>query len=296
MSKVNIVLDATMLDTFQTCACKFNYRHNLNKVTPDKATPLDRGSLVHDGNEAYYNALKSGEGWINAVQLAREAVQIKSKESNLEPAAISRIIDVLEEHYDYWKITDLNYEILAVEQPFMYCLHETDLYRIMMIGKIDLLVNDYQQNHHYENLVIDHKSYDREYPVRERTNQFLNYVNASGSNYLVVNKIGFQTSIPVEKKMKRIPLSYNDLMLEQWRANVIKWVELYMECVAEGVWPMNDTSCTKFNKICEYDEVCNSSGIEAKMYKLEMNFNTAEPWDVSKSLGLDKGKENDKVL
>jgi hypothetical protein len=42
---------------------------------------------------------------------------------------------------------------------------------------------------------------------------------------------------------------------------------------------MNETSCNKYNRLCEFHEVCDSSGNEAKIYKLEQLFVEKDPWD-----------------
>jgi len=282
MSKIDIVLDATMLDTFMMCQAKFNYRFNHNYVTPDKAKPLDRGTLIHVGMETYYKALKDGKDWHNAVDAMTTEVQVESSgNTSLEPSETKRVVDVLLETTERWRESDLRMEILAVEEPFIYLLHEDDSMRLSMMGKIDLLVNFEV----YKELPVDHKSYDRDFPVHRKTNQFQNYAYATKSNYLLVNRIGFQTSIKPEIKHKRIPLCYDPLILEQWKQNVIRWARMYLDCALEDSWPLNDTSCDKFNRLCEYYQVCDASGNEAKVYKLTTLYNVGEPWDVSKSLG-----------
>jgi hypothetical protein len=281
MSKVNIVLDATMLDTFLLCPAKFNFRFNLNKVTEKKAVPLDRGDLLHYGLENYYSVLHK-VGYEKALDTLTEAVRFRAvNESDLDPEEWSRLIDVLLEHCKRWRFDDEAMEILTVEQAFSYVLFEDDDIRIIMIGKIDLLAKKYRE---YENVPFDHKSYSRDSPVHRKTNQFCNYAYATGSNYLFVNRIGLQTSIKPEVKHKRISLSYDPLFLEQWRQNVITWCRYYLECAGTGNWPLNDTSCDKFNRLCEYYEICDTSGNEGKIFKLEANFKTAEVWDVSKPL------------
>lgn len=281
MSKANIVLDATKLDTFQTCEAKFNYRFNLNKVTPTKAAPLDKGTLGHTGLEYYYKALKEKVNFQEATNAAVAGMQFAANESDLASDEVGRMIEVVVEYLNFWRLRDSQLEIIDVEAPFSYILFEDDDIRIIMTGKIDLLVNDYPN---YTNLVIDHKFYSRDYPVYRLKHQFQNYAIASGNNFVLVDKIGMQTSLKPEQKYKRVPLSYDPLILDEWKSDVIHTVNRYLECVAENTWTRNLTSCDKYNRLCEYYEICDSSGVEAKLYKLNANFNTAEPWDVSKAL------------
>lgn len=281
MSKINVVLDATMFDLLQLCPARFNYRFNLNKVQLEKPKPLDRGTLVHIGMEEYYNALKEQEIFNHRVARSIQAVQQASVTSDLPVEEISRIIDVLRETFLVHRTDDESMTIIAVEQPFMYVLYEDELLRITMIGKIDLICS----KPGYSKVAYDHKSYDRDFPVKRLNNQFTNYATATETNYLFVNRIGFQTSKKPEEKHKRIPLSYDDLFKAQWKKNVVSVVHQYLDYVSSNEWPMNLTSCDKYNRLCEYHEICDTSGEESKIFKLETNFNTAEKWDVSAILG-----------
>lgn len=282
---LNVVLDSTMLDTFLSCPAKFNYRFNHNKVTITKAKPLDRGTLVHNGLEAYYKCLKETRSHSDSIGELKSAVNGTALESDLEQSEIDRALEVLIESAFRWKERDLSFDIIAVEESFSYVLHEDENIRIIMIGKIDLLVNYRMNGSDYLNTPIDHKTYERDFPLKRTANQFSNYSYACGSNYLFVNRIGFQKSIPAEVKHKFIPLSYDPLFHEQWKNNTIEIVKNYVHCAVNNVFPMNFTSCDKFNRLCEYHEVCDTSGEDSKIYKLNINFNTAEQWDVSAILG-----------
>lgn len=281
MAKVNIVMDASQYDLFRLCEQRYDYRYNHNKSLPTKASQLDRGTLVHIGNEIYYEALKLGAHYQDAVTAAlskiREAGVISS---DLEPEEITRVVDVMEEYYDYWRIADQNLRIIEVEKAFIYLLYEDEEIRIYMAGKIDLLFSDNK----YENCPMDHKSYDRDFEVLRMSNQFKNYCYATKSNYLFVNRIGFQKTLKPEQKFKRPPLSYDPLILEEWKDNVVKGIFHYLRCAAENSWPMNETSCDKYHRRCEYYDICDSSGKQAKLYKLNSNYITVDPWDVSKVL------------
>lgn len=282
MSKVNLVLDATMFDTFLVCPEKFNNRFNKNKVTTTKAEPLDKGSLIHVGKEAYNKALATGDKWEKAVDKSLVAVRVEAAgpDCDLSSRDVDRVLEVLEEHSTYWRIADQGRVYNAIEKPFSYTLYEDDTFRFIMIGKIDLVFSD----NVYKKTPSDYKTYSRDFPLRRNTIQFSNYAYAMQSNILFVDRVGFQTSVKPSEKFKRVPMSYDPLYFEQWKKNMIKWFFEYYDCAADNEWPMNTTSCDKFNRICEYFEVCDTSGERNKLFKLETNFKTAEKWDVSKSL------------
>lgn len=283
-TKLDICLDATMFDTFDTCECKYNYRFNFNLTSIDKPEPLDKGSLIHEGFEPYYLALKAGQPFEIALEQAKMGFDLAATESDLEPDTIRTMKNAMIENLNFWRHRDARREILEVEKPFAYILFEDQYIRITMIGKIDLLTNEDS----YTNLPTDHKTYARDFPILKTANQFCNYAYALNSNYLFVNRVGLQTSLPPEKKHKRVPLSYDPIFLESWRQNTIKHIYHYVECYSENSWPMRFTSCSKFNRICEYNDVCTSSGDEAKAYKLATQFKKTDKWDVAKSLGLKK--------
>lgn len=283
MAKVNIVMDMSQYDMFLLCPYRFRnrYKLNLDLSGEHRNKALDRGTLIHIACETYYESLKTGAKYDYAVDSA--LMKMKAAfvtESDLDNNEASHLVDTMEEYFDYWRIADQSFEILGVEEAFMYLLHEDDDVRIYLAGKIDLRIRDNQ----YDNLPYDHKSFSRSGPVNNLSNQFKNYCVVAKSNYLIVNRIGLQRTLKPQDKFIRVPLSYNHLIFDAWKKNVITNIFHYLECEATNEWPTNETSCDKFNRRCEYYEVCEASGEEAKNYKLMNNYIQVEPWDVSKVL------------
>ena len=282
MSKVNIVFDMSKYDLFRLCEARYNYRHNILIGKPGKPQQMERGSLCHVGNEIFYQCLKDGSGYDYAANAAlskiREAGVVST---DLDNDIINRCVDVMEEYYDHWRIADQSFEIKEVEQPFMYELFTNDEVRIFLSGKIDLITSD----NRYENEPMDHKTYDRSYEVGRMNNQFKCYAVATGSNYLTVNKIGFQKTLKPHEKFIRTRLTFDPLILEEWKENVINVImNSYLSCVAENKWPMNETSCEKFNRRCEFYDICDASGLPAKNWKINSDYIKVEPWDVTKAM------------
>lgn len=283
MPKLDIVLDATMEDTFLTCEQKYYLRFIRNKSTDIKAAPLDRGDLVHIGLENYYDKLKGGYHMDDCIEQMLLTVNIRSLESELPHEKITFLKQVLIENVHFWREEDKRLEILEIETPFAYTLFEDDYIRFIMIGKIDLLTND--RRHDYFNLPYDHKSYDRDYPINQISNQFTNYSYATRSGYLVVNRIGMQKTLKPAEKYKRELLSFSRQQYDKWVKNQRILAYRYLFSASENEWPMNTTSCDKFNRICEYQQLCREGDPDAFTYKLHTNFKNIPPWDVSKSLG-----------
>jgi hypothetical protein len=300
--KVNIVVDASKIDLFETCPCRYNIRHNLNKVLAPTHKPkgrdsLDLGSLAHGGLEVYFKGLAAGMHFEDRMQATLMKIRELSSDpenSNSEPEEVDNLMTAIEQSCDFWRAEDENcLEILAVEEPFVYELFSDESIRIMISGKIDLLVNfrGLGRNASYDKLPIDHKTFSRESMLLRKSNQFINYCNAVGSNYLVVNRIGLQDPEakkpkPAEEKFKRPPLSYDPVYIQDWKDNLTKLIlNEYLTCVAEDYWPEKPTSCNKFNRLCEYYPICDSSGKDSKIFKLESMYIDAPVWDVTKGLG-----------
>ncbi|SRR6266545_3020446 len=295
--KVNIVLDASKIDLFETCPKRYHFRHNFNKTLPiiHKAKALDLGGLAHEGLAVYFNELAKGVHYNDRMQsclMKIREISSDPEESNSEPEEVETLLSAVEQSCDYWRSEDENsLEILAVEQPFAYELFSDDTVRIILSGKIDLLVNfsGIGRQASYERLPIDHKTYSRDSTLLRKSNQFINYCSAVESNYLIVNRIGLQKSLRAEEKFKRLPLSYDPTYMSDWKKNLTDMlVNEYLTAVATDKWVEKPTSCNKFNRLCEYYAICDSSGQDSKDNKLENEYITVEPWDVTKNM---KGSE-----
>lgn len=300
-NKVNLVLDASKIDLFETCPARYNFRHNHNKGLPiiHKAKALDLGTLAHEGLGVYFDLLRQEVKYADRMQACLMKIREISSDpetSNSKPEEVSRLLRAIEASCDYWRAEDENcVEVIEVEQPFAYVLYEDDSLRIILSGKIDLLCNfkGIGRNSSYERLPIDHKTYSRDSMVMRKSNQFINYCSAVGSNYLVVNRIGLQDPDvkkpkSAEEKFKRLPLSYDPIYIQDWKNNLTKMLlQEYLSCIAEDYWPEKPTSCNKFNRECEYYSICDSSGQDSKDNKLENEYVLQTPWDVTKALLID---------
>lgn len=290
-SKTNIILDMSKFDLFSLCHFRYYMRYVLSKAPTKKAEALDRGGLMHEGFDVYYSMLQSNTGHFNdrvhaAVMKIRE-LSCDSETSDLPIEDVEFLVKTVEQNLEFWRFEDEQLDIILVEQPFAHVVYEDDYVRIILSGKIDILCN-YRiagGRSEYLNLPIDHKSYSRDSELLRLSNQFMCYSSAVGSDYLLVNRVGLQKSLKPEEKFKRVPLSYDKEILEEWKQNVIETIlEEYLNCIATGKWRQNFTSCQKFNRTCEYYQVCDTSGKEAKMFKLNSDYGTASPWDVTAKL------------
>ncbi len=75
-------------------------------------------------------------------------------------------------------------------------------------------------------------------------------------------------------------MTYDPYQIEAWKKDTIfKLTNEYLTYVKHGYWPTNFTSCSKYNKMCQFYNVCRASGDESKEFILESTFVEAEPYD-----------------
>jgi hypothetical protein len=289
--KANIVLDMSSYDLFETCEARYDFRHNHNKSVDisKKSVALDIGGIMHEGLEVYFKLLAEGQHFNDRLHACIRKIQEVSSNpeiSNSEPEDINQLINSVEQSCDYWRYEDEMMDIIEVERPFAYILYEDAYVRLISTGKIDLLVNlpAFQNSPPYSKLPYDHKSFRRDFEVPELSNQFMNYCTATKSLYLRVNRVGLQKTLEPNEKFQRVVLSYTKEQLEEWKDNVINMLLTnYLTCVSIDRWPTRYTSCFKFNRKCEYYNVCRTPGREEKLKMLEDTFVTVSPWDVTHS-------------
>lgn len=290
--KTNIILDASKFDLFMLCEARYNFRYNMKRALPilQKARALDSGTVAHLGLQTYYESLKQGVHFDDRIQnvlLTMKTAVADPDVSNLDEKELDIVTRAVVESCDYWRGEDENAEILGIEEPFAYVLYEDEAVRIIISGKIDLRINQppLGRTSDYKNLPVDHKTFSRNFEQPRLSNQFINYVAVTGGNYLRVNKIGLQKTLKPEEKFGRPVYSYDPMIIEDWKDNTRKVIlGRYLECLTTNEWTMNFTSCLKFNRLCEYYEVCDTSGQDNKIWKLENNFVEAKEWDVTEGL------------
>jgi len=304
IEKANIILDASKIDLFETCPRRYFYRYVAKRGLPvgQKNKSLDLGGLGHEGLAVYYRMLAKGDHYKERIEACTTKIMETAANpelSNSDPDDVIRLVRAIEESQDHWRAEDENgLEVLAVEQPFAYILYEDEYVRIIISGKIDLLGNykPIGQRTEYKNLPFDHKTYskDSQFSVLRKSNQFTNYADAVKSNYLCVNRIGLQDPdakkpMTADEKFKRPILSYDPIYFQDWKHNITKMIlNEFLTCVSDNYWPEKSTSCNKFNRLCEYYDVCDSSGEKSKIWKLECNYVNVEDWDVTKTLAEEK--------
>jgi len=273
MAKKILKIDSQILDSFSKCERDFEHKfvHNLRALESKYA--IQRGSLCHDIIEQYYNEYKSSRNKLNAriksLELGR--ARINHYDAIDVPRGMS-ILENMGEYFTYYQ----NERWLPVETEKIHkkVIYEDDELILLYVCKIDVTVAGEPE---IPLMAVDHKTYDRWFEPLATENQFTGYCTVLGINFLTVNKIGFQSSYPPEKKFRRVKLVYNDEKKQEWIHNTARIAKDMLFCLETNTFPMRRTQCGMYGgcgmlPICSVDPRARAGVIE-KMYKVEA------PWD-----------------
>jgi len=265
-------VSASKINVIDSCWELYNLTYNRRWAVNENDKPLDQGTVVHAVHSHYYKA-KMTENWFSSPE--REGIVLDEATNKGRRVGVDLAISVSEIdeaigaarqsliHHRQDGIT-----VHAVEEPFSRILYETPDregpngekihgVRILWEGRVDLVAT--LPNNPLA--VWDHKSESRKTNPSELDNQFEGSAWAFDVDDIVVNKVGFQTSLKDEEKFRRIFLNYRSkAIIEEWRVDVIKSVLATIErhkreAAGHPDWPRNRTSCNKFSG-CRFKPVC----------------------------------------
>lgn len=297
MSQQKILsIDATILNTYQSCARKAKYNFIDNLRPPDKEEALERGDLVHKMLEVYYSLqlknfsydtevwrviLESGikppidRAHGTTVNFAVQVGRYFSTKMSLPIEEIEESIFQFKEYCNYFQHD--SWSPLAVEEVGSKILFEDENYKFIYNFKIDLVAE--------QGRIIapfDHKTSKRRSEPSSLSNQFIGYCYGLGLNHIVVNKIGFQKTLSPQQRFNRFILTIDEDRIEEWKRNTISWCARILQSEESESWDMNLTSCDKYSG-CIYSSLCETDP-ESRLYKIERDFKVEKPWDVGSVL------------
>ena len=134
-------------------------------------------------------------------------------------------------------------------------LYQDDEIRVLWKAKLDLVVDTNQGI-----LPMDHKTMKQRRDNLSLNNQFTGQCLIMKTQKVMINKIGFQTSLKPEEKFIRKPVNYSVPRLIEWQSETLPYYAKLLLMYAEtGYWPRNLTHCEgkygncAFVKVCEAD-------------------------------------------
>jgi len=292
------VFDSTVLNDLQACARKLEFGHVKNwRPLSGKATPLDRGSMLHDMLALYRILLKLTwrEGNPECLTrsedafLAEQEIPVKSypwqeivelgvmlgrtymatQSENLTMEEGEEIIRNFVEYVDYYQ--NDGWQPIEVEASFSKILYESSDLILLVEGRIDLITDSRSGR-----TVVDSKTASRRQEPVLLSNQFICYAWATDVPSVTVDKIGFQKTLKARDRFQRHILSYPRELKEEWREWAIYWGRTAAFYVEEGIFPPNFTSCDKYGG-CIYLPICSTTP-SAREWKAATLFRKGEQW------------------
>lgn len=310
LPKKNIALDATLFTTIQSCARLADFRFNNNLVSIDgKSNALECGSLVHAILEKFNKEIKGNTPRSKAILLAMEdgmlyirgcptciqfpdepaskkdchhpkgeyqGMQNTPEESEAKPKRIgwSWVLETMTQYFDHYK--NDSWVPIEVEHVKGSIIYEDDEIRILWKAKYDLIVDTLQGI--FPN---DHKTMSQDRDTSDMNNQFMGQAVLLKVRNVIINKIGFQTSLKPAEKFKRVLMSYSLDRLTEWSQEIVPfWAKLMLAYHESGIWPPNFTHCENKFGHCQFIDVCNNDrGMREET--IRMKFMKGKPWDIS---------------
>jgi len=300
--KKNIVIDATMFNTFLQCEQKLDLGFNRSfHSIRGKSNPLECGSIVHKILEVYYQSLIDGFGRDIAIANGMIAgqlyytgcpdcisntckvhtgekysgtvnVPLESEKKPYKKTGYNWIVETMGQYFDFYK--NDHWIPLESERVRGKILYEDDEIRIYWKAKIDTLVDTNQSI-----CPLDHKTMSQDRSTTPMNNQFMGQCLVTDTRMMIVNKIGFQTSLKPPEKFKRAVMTYSADKLMEWQSETLpRHMYNLLNCHETEYWPMRHTSCEdKYGK-CQFHDVCNADK-SLREDELKGNFVIGEKWD-----------------
>lgn len=274
---IEIILDASQIETFEACPRKWYYSYLLNLETRKPNPALSTGSFFHEVLKFYYSANTARHETIRpaleyALILANGPQGIRWPRVRKDPKFH---IDRLRDYFYHNLSEDEQMQIVtdpsgnrAVERGFSWLLYEDTHRRYILEGMIDLI----SVKRTTGLTVTDHKTQSRDYDKYFYNHQAMNYLSFTGASYFEYNYIGLQKTIndatfsrPIWKPPPR--------MLDQWKIDVkhtfdemFRMVERDTRLVYGSVdglrlnnsinFPRRREACqTKFG-VCQFSRIC----------------------------------------
>lgn len=295
--KQNVVMDATLLSSLQTCEQKLQYRHGLNiKPNKGKSKSLEMGSLVHVILENFYksilnkksrlesisNGLAAGEFYYTHGELLTN--EVINDDGMITPATYEPltaieiddyklILETVDLYFKRWE--NDSFVPVFVEHVIGKVIYEDESLRVLWKAKFDLVVdtNDGLMS-------MDHKTTARKSEYLRLNNQFMGQCILTETRSVLINIIGFQTSLKPNERFTREVKSYTADQLAEWMSEVVYWSRYLIALNETNYYPRRLTQCkTGYGKCDYYENLCDVNP-SMRSENIKLYFKPAKEWDV----------------
>jgi hypothetical protein len=304
--KKNIIMDATLLSSLMGCARFLDLRHNRNFVsTKGKSNSLEIGSLAHKVLEVFYKHLINGFSRTQAIGQAMIAGHLyitgcphcasgieespvckheqgeypglknTPEESEKNKVGWKFAMMRMEQYFEYYKNDALIF--LAAETVKGDVIYEDDEIRVLWKAKFDLIVDTNQVGI----ISADHKTFKQRRDKTTLSNQFSGQCVILKARRVLVNKIGWQTSLKIEECLTREMVCYTADRLLEWQSEIVPYYAYkYIQYAEAEHWPPNYTHCDTMYGPCIFKDVCEADrNMRAEV--LQNEYMIGPKWDPS---------------
>jgi hypothetical protein len=283
--KKNIILDATVMNTVLSCGRLTDFRFNHNFVSArGKSNSLEVGTLCHKVKEVYNKhringfdrslavaqGLIAGELYANGCRYCADWSDTENKppcghnpqeypglkntpeDSNGHTVGWKYALLTMEQYFEFYKNDP--WVILEAEIVKGRILYEDDNIRILWKAKLDEVVDTNQGI-----FPVDTKTEKQRRPSINLNNQFMGQCHVMQTRSMIVDHIGFQTSLKPEEKFRRSMRNYSADLLLEWQSETLPAAAYkLLEMNESNYWPPNYTHCENKYGNCPFIEVCGS--------------------------------------
>jgi hypothetical protein len=190
------------------------------------------------------------------------------------------VLTTCEQYFEFYK--NDHWVPLEVEVVKSKVLYEDDNMRILWKAKLDLTVDTNQGI-----FPMDHKTMKQRRPTSKLNNQFMGQCLIMGTRNVLIDKIGFQSTLKPEEKFQRSPISYSGEQLFEWASETLPYYALQLiEYSQNEYFPPNYSSCDGKYGQCLFHSVCESNP-NMREEELRNNFVVGPEWNPTNEEGED---------
>jgi len=307
--KKNVIIDATSLSSLMSCGRYYDIRFNHRLVgIGGKSNSLEAGSLAHKILEVFYQHMIKGFPRNTSIGQALAAGQLYvtgcphcagftddgkpscGHEADEYPGMTNTpeesvqwttgwkfVLNTCEQYFEFYKNDALI--PLEVEKVRGEVLYEDDDIRVLWKAKFDLIVDTNQIGV----VSMDHKTFKQKRDKTSLSNQFLGQCLLLKSRNVIVNKIGFQSSLKIHERLTREVMSFSADRLIEWQSEILPYYAYkFIQYQESGYWPPDYTHCQNMFGNCAYMQVCEADR-NMREEILQRNYKMIPVWDPTSS-------------